>query len=79
MFIFLDRTNTGGLTEVRKTFELDPNNTMGYWAIGSAYSEMGMYNEAIEIHKKGIAISPEYEHGLGIAYARAGQKEKRWK
>jgi tetratricopeptide (TPR) repeat protein len=37
---------------------------------------MGMYYEAIEMHKKGLAISPGYENGLGIAYARAGQKEK---
>ena len=64
------------LPEVRKTFELDPNNTMGFWALGSAYAEMGMYNEAIEAHKKGIAISPDFEHGLGVAYARAGQKDK---
>ncbi len=64
------------LPEIRKTFELDPNNVMGLWALGSAYAELGRYNEAIEAHKKGIAISPDFEHGLGIAYARAGQKDK---
>jgi tetratricopeptide (TPR) repeat protein len=64
------------IPEARKTFELDPNNTMGLWALGSAYAEKGMYNEAIEAHKKGIAISPDFEHGLGVAYARAGQKDK---
>jgi tetratricopeptide (TPR) repeat protein len=64
------------LPEVTRTFELDPNNVMGLWALGSAYAEMGRYNEAIEAHKKGIAVSPDFEHGLGIAYARAGQKDK---
>jgi tetratricopeptide (TPR) repeat protein len=44
--------------------------------MGSAYSEMGMHYEAIEMHKKGISLSPGYENGLGIAYARAGQKDQ---
>jgi tetratricopeptide (TPR) repeat protein len=30
--------------------------------------------EAIEMHKKGLSISPGYEAGLGIAYARADQE-----
>ena len=44
--------------------------------MGSAYAEMGMYYEAIEMHKKGLSISPDYESSLGVAYARAGQKDK---
>ncbi len=32
--------------------------------------------EAIEAHKKGLAISPGYESGLAIAYVRAGQRDK---
>jgi len=68
--------NKEALPEINRTFELDPNNVMGLWALGSAYAEMGKYNEAIEAHKKGIAVSPDFEHGLGVAYARAGQKDK---
>jgi len=49
---------------------------MAYMVIGSSYAEMGMYFEAIENHQKGIAISPDFEDALGIAYARAGQKDK---
>ncbi len=64
------------IPEAQSSFELDPNNIMGLWALGCAYAEMGMYSEAIETHKKGIAVSPAFEHGLGVAYARAGQKEK---
>jgi tetratricopeptide (TPR) repeat protein len=44
--------------------------------MGSSYAEMGMYYEAIETHKKGISISPDYIDGLGVAYARAGEKDK---
>jgi tetratricopeptide (TPR) repeat protein len=64
------------INESRKTLQLDPNYTMAYFVMGSSYAEMGMYYEAIETHKKGIAISPDYMDGLGIAYARAGQKDK---
>ncbi len=37
---------------------------------------MNMHFEAIEMHTKGLSIGPGYEHGLGIAYARADQKDK---
>jgi tetratricopeptide (TPR) repeat protein len=64
------------LAEARKGLELNPKYALGFWVMGSAYAEMDMYNEAIETHKKGLAISPEWESGLGVAYARAGQREK---
>ena len=64
------------LEEARKTLQLDPNYTMAYYVMGAAYAEMGMNFEAIETHNKGLAISPGYEVGLGVAYARAGQKDK---
>jgi tetratricopeptide (TPR) repeat protein len=64
------------LEEGRKTLQLDPNYTMAYYVMGAAYAEMGMNFEAIETHKKGLAISPGFEAGLGVAYARAGQKDK---
>jgi tetratricopeptide (TPR) repeat protein len=64
------------ITEARKLLQLQSDSTLAFYLIGSAYAEMGMFYEAIEIHRKGLAISPAYESGLGIAYARAGQKEK---
>jgi len=63
------------ITEAQKTIEIDPNYVMAYYVIGSAFTEMGMHAEAIEAHKKGLAISPGFEVGLGVAYAKAGQKE----
>ena len=64
------------INEGRKLLQLQSDSTLAFYLIGSAYAEMGMYYEAIEMHKKGLAISSGYESGLGIAYARAGQKEK---
>ena len=63
------------ITESRKLLQLDPNSALAFYLMGSSYSEMGMHFEAIEMQKKGLSISPGYESGLGIAYARAGQKE----
>jgi len=64
------------ITEAQKTFLLDPKDPLAFFLIGSAYAEMGMHFEAIEMHKKGLAISPGYESGLAIAYARGGQNDK---
>ena len=75
LYFFIGR-NKEAIEEARKTLDLDPNYTTAYYVMGSAYSEMGMHYEAIEMHKKGLAISQGYEQGLGVAYARAGQKEK---
>jgi len=75
LYLFANRFEEA-INEARKTLQLDPNYTMAYFVMGSAYSEMGMHYEAIETHKKGVAISPDFEDGLGIAYARAGQKDK---
>jgi tetratricopeptide (TPR) repeat protein len=75
LYLFIGRFKEA-LEEARKTFQLDPNSTTAYYVMGSAYAEMGMNYEAIEAHKKGLAISPGFEDGLGVAYARAGQKDK---
>jgi tetratricopeptide (TPR) repeat protein len=64
------------VTEAQKLLQLQSDSTLAFYLIGSAYAEMGMHYEAIEMHKKGLAISPGYESGLAIAYTRAGQKDK---
>jgi Tfp pilus assembly protein PilF/TolB-like protein len=66
--------NEEALKEARKTLQVDPNYIMAYYVMGSAFTEMGMHVEAIESHKKGLAISPAFRVGLGVAYAKAGQK-----
>jgi tetratricopeptide (TPR) repeat protein len=64
------------VTEAQKLLQLQSDSTLAFYLLGSAYAEMGMHYEAIEMCKKSLAISPGYESGLGIAYARAGQKDK---
>ena len=63
------------IIEADKTLQIDPNYVMAYYVKGSAYAELGRYPEAIETHKKGLAIAPAFNVGLGVAYAKAGQKE----
>ena len=63
------------LKEGQKLLQLQSDSTLAYYLIGSAYTEMGMHYEGIEACKKSLDISPGYESGLGIAYARAGQKD----
>ena len=75
LYLFIGRYEEA-IAEARKTLDLDPNYTTAFYVMGSAYTEMGMHYEAIEMQKKGLAISPGYENGLGVAYARAGQREK---
>ena len=62
------------ITAAKRTLDLDPSSNMALYVMGSAYAEQGKFELAIETHKKGIAISSDYECGLGVAYARAGQR-----
>ncbi len=64
------------ILEAQRTLEIDPNYTMAYYIMGSALAEQGKYEEAIEIHKKGIDIEPGFLCGLGVTYARAGKTEQ---
>lgn len=74
-FYFFFKDNARSLDESRKLLQLDPNSALAYYLMGSAYSEMGMNYEAIEMNKKGLAISPGYESGLAIAYLKADQAD----
>jgi Tfp pilus assembly protein PilF len=75
MYLWVGR-NEDAVTEARKTLQVDPNYIMAYFVMGSAFTEMGMHAEAIETHQKGLAIDGAFRAGLGVAYVKAGQKEK---
>jgi tetratricopeptide (TPR) repeat protein len=62
------------ITAAKRTLDLDPSSNMALYVMGSAYAEQGKFELAIETHMKGIAISSDYECGLGVAYVRAGQR-----
>ncbi len=59
----------------KRALDLDPASISALYVMGSAYAELGKFELAIETHKKGIAIRPDYKCGLGVAYARAGQRK----
>jgi TolB-like protein/AraC-like DNA-binding protein/Flp pilus assembly protein TadD len=63
------------VTAAKRTLDLDPASIMALYVMGSAYAELGKFELAIETQKKGIAISPDYKCGLGVTYARAGQRK----
>jgi len=64
------------LEEIENALKLNPVYPMAIWAQGTAMAKLGRTDEAIEIHEKGLAVSPGFENGLGTAYALAGQSEK---
>jgi tetratricopeptide (TPR) repeat protein len=68
--------DTETLTEAEKALQLDPNYPMALAMLGGAYARLGMFDKAIEAHKKGISISSDFEPLLGTAYALSGQREK---
>ena len=64
------------LVEARKSLELDPDFPISLAQLGSIYADMGMYEEAIEAHKKLATIEPSRRFSLGWTYARAGRKDE---
>jgi len=61
--------------------DVDPNMTLCYWTLGTAYEQQGKYREAIEAYENcvamggGVAFSRAF---IGHVYAKAGQREKAW-
>lgn len=63
----------------KKVIKLDPNDVLGYYTLGEAYLEAGMFREAIDTFLKGIAVEPNHSSsylGLGMAYQSVFEKEK---
>ena len=61
--------------------EVDPNMTLCYWTLGTAYEQQGKFREAIEAYEKCIA------QGGAVAFSKAfishvraqsGEREKAW-
>ncbi len=66
------------IAQCRETLELDQSFRVAYGVIGEAYTQMGMYKEAVVELQKAIRISsgPEGLAMLGYTYAMAGQKSE---
>jgi tetratricopeptide (TPR) repeat protein len=76
--------NAGGQYDLaieisRKKLELDPNYPSAYAALGAAYSNKGMYQEAIANKQKAVDLSggdPEYLTQLAGTYAKFGKRKE---
>jgi tetratricopeptide (TPR) repeat protein len=66
----------------KKAIKLNPDlaGSLGaYYRLGIAYSEKGMYDEAIRSLKKAVDLAPDDappHYNLGVVYARKGQHDK---
>jgi len=59
--------------------ELNPDNGRAHSNLGSALSEKGRTEEALEYLRKGVALEPKFADGqnnLGAALARAGELDE---
>jgi tetratricopeptide (TPR) repeat protein len=63
------------IEQFRRTIEMDPNFGFPHYNLGRAYEAKGLYREAIDELKTGLALSPgnfTVKALLARAYARAG-------
>src|SRR5215469_6110953 len=73
----IERSIEQALTAV----EVDPNMTLCYWTLGTAYEQIGKYEAAIEAYEKGIALGGALAHSIAFTArvrAKMGEKEKAW-
>jgi serine/threonine protein kinase len=66
--------NDEAIVEALKSIELVPDFPIGLYVLGCAYAAKGMFNDAIEVHKKAGNVSPDFKWALGQTYALAGRK-----
>jgi len=72
-----DRCISQALTAI----EVDPNMTLSYLVLGTAYAQERRHAEAIELYEKGIALGGMWAYQkafIGCVHTRSGEKEKAW-
>ncbi len=67
--------NEEALVYAEKTLKINPKFPMALYVKGMVLSAMGRNEEAIVIQKEANAVQTRYISGLGVAYARAGQRD----
>ena len=68
-----------GLTQAKKTYELEPTHPIGRWMLSQAYLSNGNYSDAIALDEKWLETEPTSQFALrdaAIAYAKAGNADK---
>lgn len=67
------------LEQAKKTYDLDPGHPISRWILSQAYTNKGMYLEAISVSEQWLQTDPTNQFALrdaGIAYAKAGRRDK---
>ncbi|RKN83320.1 helix-turn-helix domain-containing protein [Ulvibacterium marinum] len=64
------------MEEVKEALEIDKEYAPAWRTLGDIYIAKGMPQEGISAIKKSIEINPAALYGLGIAYAKIGNKDK---
>ena len=71
--------NDKALEQARKTYDLEPSHPIGRWILSQAYTQKGMYAEAISLNEQWLQTDPTNQFALrdaGIAYAKSGRRDK---
>lgn len=61
------------IAEAERALELQPDNAMALFVLGRAQSAGGLHEQAIETHRRMIALNPQLLWELGLTYATAGR------
>lgn len=67
----------GRLERYRKVIQLDPNDVLGYFSLGSAYLDASRLEDAREAFEKAIQVDPKHSpsfFSLGLALETLGRK-----
>ena len=71
--------NDKGLEQARTTYEIEPNHPIGRWILMQAYTQNGMYADAISLGEQWLQTDPANQFALrdaGIVYAKSGRHDK---
>ncbi len=76
---FVAGQNDQAFDQAKKTYDLDPGHPIGRWMLIQAYTNKGMYPEAISLSEQWLQTDPTNQFALrdaGIAYAKAARRDK---
>ncbi len=66
------------IEQYKKVIEFDPNDVLGYFTLGTAYTQGKRFSEAVAAFQKAIEVNPEHSPsyvGLGEAFEALNKKE----
>jgi tetratricopeptide (TPR) repeat protein len=64
------------IEQAQNALEFNPDYPVALFVLGNAYADKGMFEQAIEAHKRAAAVNPRRKWALGITYGKAGQTEE---